>query len=125
MEDNLYICKECWLIATPRIISRGSTIIEIFLWGLFLIPGMIYSAWRFMTKEKRCPQCSSLAVIPLGSEIGQRVLGKIYESKNQSLKKGQFKSQNHAAFQAEPRTHEEVFHQVRDPNHKVRPTNIQ
>jgi hypothetical protein len=125
MEDNLYICKECWLIGTPRTVSRGSAIIEIFLWGLFLIPGMIYSAWRFVTKEKRCPQCSSLAVIPLNSEIGQRVLGKIYESKRTELKKTQVRSQNNAFFRAENSRHEEVFHLIRDPEQKVRSKNIQ
>ncbi len=125
MEDNLYICKECWLIGTPRVVSRGSTVIEIFLWGLFLIPGMIYSAWRFMTKEKRCPQCSSLAVIPLNSEIGKRVLGKIYESKKTELRKAQVRLRNDASFKVENHKREEVFHLLRNPDQKVRSTNIQ
>jgi hypothetical protein len=79
---DLYICRACRLVATPKSITKGPSLIEVLLWGLFLIPGILYSAWRFITKEKVCPVCSSLAVIPINSLMGQKIFNEIHSNRN-------------------------------------------
>jgi len=69
---DLYICRACWLVATPKIIAKGSSRIEIMLWCLFIIPGLIYTLWLLITREKVFPRCLSLAIIPVNSARGQQ-----------------------------------------------------
>jgi hypothetical protein len=79
---ELYICKACWLVASPKIITKGSSLNEVLLWCLFIIPGILYSVWRFITKEKVCPECSSLAVVSIYSVMGQKFFDEIYSNRN-------------------------------------------
>ncbi len=74
MNDDLYICRACWLIATPKDATKGSFFIEIALWCLFIIPGIVYSVWKYITKEKVCPVCSSPAVISINSLMGRKFI---------------------------------------------------
>ena len=79
---DLYICRACRLVATPKIIAKGSSRIEIMLWCLFIIPGIIYSSWRHISKDKVCPACSSLAAIPINSVMGQKFFDEIHSNRN-------------------------------------------
>ena len=81
MED-LYICKSCWLVATPKVITKGSSLTEVLLWGLFVIPGIFYSSWRHISKDKVCPSCHSLALVPMNSIIGQKLFDEINSNRN-------------------------------------------
>jgi len=79
---DLYICKACWLIATPRVIKKGSHVLEKILWCFLILPGIIYSTWRHITKENVCPTCSSLAVFPINSIPGQKLFEEIHSNRN-------------------------------------------
>jgi len=79
---DLYICRACWLVATPKIITKGSTFIEVVLWCLFLIPGILYSVWRYITKEKVCPGCFSLGVSPIDSLMGLKFFDDVRSNRN-------------------------------------------
>lgn len=79
---DLYICRACWLVATPKIIAKGSYLIEIMLWCLFIIPGIFYSSWRHISKDKVCPACSSLAVVPINSSMGKKLFDEIPSKRN-------------------------------------------
>jgi hypothetical protein len=69
------VCKSCESVVThQKSITPGSFIIEVFLWLLFLIPGLIYSLWRVSTRYKGCPHCGSRDLIPADSAAGQRIL---------------------------------------------------
>jgi hypothetical protein len=41
---------------------RGATSLELLLWLCFLVPGFIYSMWRWTTKYKSCSACGSAKV---------------------------------------------------------------
>ena len=41
---------------------RGSLSLELLLWLCLLVPGFIYSMWRWMTKYKTCSDCGSSKV---------------------------------------------------------------
>jgi hypothetical protein len=73
------ICLNCGTIGKPKSITKGSICIEIILWLLFIIPGLIYSIWRLTTRTKGCPLCSG-KMIPLDSPRG-KILKKDLENK--------------------------------------------
>lgn len=68
------LCLTCHSIGTPRKITKGSLIIEIFLWLLLILPGAIYSVWRLASKYEACPTCGATNCVPLGTPAAQRIL---------------------------------------------------
>lgn len=77
-----FICTSCGGIGRPRTIIRGNFCIEIVLWLLFLVPGIIYSIWRVSTRIKVCPQCEKPSMIPIDSPVGQKLLKEFIPSKS-------------------------------------------
>jgi hypothetical protein len=57
-------CPNCGHIGQPVLRTKGSFGLEICLWLLFIIPGLIYSIWRLTSKEKGCPDCGFAHLIP-------------------------------------------------------------
>lgn len=57
-------CPNCFNIGKPKIQTKGSIIIEIILWLMFIIPGVIYSIWRLTTRQSVCPTCKQPGMIP-------------------------------------------------------------
>jgi hypothetical protein len=53
---------------------KGSIITELFLWFMFLLPGIIYSIWRANTKYYGCPSCTQKTMIPASSPRGQQLI---------------------------------------------------
>ena len=74
MATNLY-CSNCGTVGTPKARTKGSFIIEVFLWLCFILPGVIYSLWRLTSREKVCPACGSPNMIPLDSPKARAALG--------------------------------------------------
>lgn len=68
------LCTNCHFIGKPRKITKGSLLIEILLWIMFIFPGLIYSIWRLTSKISACPQCQAPNMIPLESQMAQRIL---------------------------------------------------
>lgn len=68
------LCTNCGYQGQPERIIKGSVLVEIFLWLLFLLPGIIYSIWRCSTKAKVCPNCMAPNMIPLDSPVAQKFL---------------------------------------------------
>lgn len=52
-----YICMECGCQRDPIDAKRGLLIIELIMWCMFIVPGIIYSIWRRLRKHKVCPNC--------------------------------------------------------------------
>lgn len=68
------VCTACLAVATPKRITRGSFAVELVLWFFFIIPGLIYSAWRASTRYFACPLCGSAELVPVGSPRGAQLL---------------------------------------------------
>lgn len=60
-------CQNCETVAVPKRVTKGSFIIELFLWLMFLVPGLIYSLWRLTTRHDACPACGATNMLPLTS----------------------------------------------------------
>lgn len=68
------LCTTCGTIGPTKRLMKGSFVMELFLWMLFLIPGLIYSLWRLTTAHQGCRKCGGSNVIPLDSPVAQKFL---------------------------------------------------
>ena len=72
--SNDVVCNNCGHIGESVTARKGHRVIEIALWLLFLVPGIIYSIWRLTTWHEICPVCGSANLIPASSPIAQRFI---------------------------------------------------
>ena len=68
------LCTSCGYIGETETITKGSTDTEIILWFCFLIPGLIYSIWRFRSRYEECPICDQATIIPADSPEAQQII---------------------------------------------------
>lgn len=67
------ICSNCGSIGRPKKVIVGSPVIEIMLWLCFLIPGILYSAWRGSAGPRVCRRCGAPNMVPLNSPMGKQI----------------------------------------------------
>ncbi len=82
MQDGTHICTACGCVAAPERVTKGSFIVELFLWLMFLAPGLIYSIWRLASRFDACPMCKSPQMIPVASPRGQMLLAQVQGQMN-------------------------------------------
>jgi len=58
-----YVCMECGCQRDPIDAKRGLLVIEIFMWLLYILPGIIYSFWRRARKQQVCSKCRNPSVV--------------------------------------------------------------
>ena len=75
------ICKSCGSTDGTKKQMPGSIIIELILWLMFVIPGLIYTIWRYNATVRVCRDCGSRDVIPMKSPLGQQVVAQVREFK--------------------------------------------
>jgi len=71
---NEMVCTNCGFKGKPKLMTKGSILIEIVLWLFFIVPGLIYSIWRHTSRFKGCPKCEAINMIPVDSPVAQRLL---------------------------------------------------
>ena len=71
---KLGICTQCGTVGTPKTITPGSILVEIFLWLCFIVPGLIYSVWRLSARRPTCRTCGAIrSLVPLHSPRGREL----------------------------------------------------
>ena len=73
LNGSLY-CTACGTVAIPKRYTKGSFGMEILLWLLMVLPGVLYTLWRITSKYAGCPQCQAPGMIPLTSPVAQAAL---------------------------------------------------
>ena len=68
------VCATCGSRGVPRTETPGSFLIELALWLLFCLPGMIYSVWRLTARKRVCPVCGGSQLVPEHTPRGQQLL---------------------------------------------------
>jgi hypothetical protein len=68
------VCTMCGHVGRPVTTTKGSFIIEILMYFLFIIPGLIYTIWRATTRYRACPACKNAAMIPASTPRGQQLI---------------------------------------------------
>ena len=67
----MYVCTNCrTAFHRPKQHTPGSGTLEVVLWCLLLLPGVLYSLYRVLSRRGVCPACDSRAVIQM--EKGKR-----------------------------------------------------
>ena len=61
------ICLLCGSQVKPKQGMKGSGALEIVLWLIFLLPGILYTLYRMTNKVETCPVCSGHNLVPLDS----------------------------------------------------------
>lgn len=76
------LCTQCLNQVKPKKGVRGYFIIEIMLYLLMVLPGIIYTLWRITGgREKSCPQCGGHNFVPLNSPAANALLASIPQKK--------------------------------------------
>lgn len=70
------VCGSCGTRGTPKTVTKGSFLLELFLFLCFFIPGLLYAIWRSTTKHKACRTCGSPNLVPADSPIGREIIQK-------------------------------------------------
>ena len=60
-------CKTCGVDGEPKMETRGHFAIEVVLWLCFIVPGLIYSVWRLVSKHPVCASCGAAVLVPTSS----------------------------------------------------------
>lgn len=71
------ICANCGFCGNSKMAVRGSLAMEIVLWLMFIVPGVIYSIWRLTTKQQVCPQCDAPNMVPPDSPRGKQLTAQL------------------------------------------------
>lgn len=67
-------CLQCQTISKPKKKTPGSIWAEVFLWCLFIFPGLLYSLWRISNKKPMCRDCGSLNLVSPQSPVAKKLL---------------------------------------------------
>ena len=78
--NKKYVCMECGCQRDPIKAKRGLLVIEVFMWLLYILPGVIYSIWRRVRAHEVCPNCRNPSVVLTSSSraMGMRRLLKSF-----------------------------------------------
>lgn len=76
-DSGTMVCQNCGTRGEPKIITPGSTLIELVLWLCFIVPGLIYSLWRISARKKGCPSCGQTNMIDVNTPIGKQIIEKL------------------------------------------------
>lgn len=68
------VCASCGHHGHAGYVTKGSMAIEIVLWLLFIVPGLIYSLWRLSTRRPVCAKCGAEQLVPPDTPVGRRLL---------------------------------------------------
>lgn len=68
------VCLECGSTAGTRRLTPGSIFIELLLWCMLILPGMIYTVWRLTARRRVCRRCGSARIVPADSPVGHKLL---------------------------------------------------
>lgn len=69
-------CPLCGTVARPKTRTKGSVVIEVILWLMIILPGLIYSIWRLTTREQVCPSCGAPNMMALDSPKAKAALAR-------------------------------------------------
>lgn len=67
------VCSLCGHLGKAKKKLDGSVLIEIILWLFMILPGLIYSLWRWSTSHETCRSCGSRTLLPADSPRGRRI----------------------------------------------------
>jgi len=77
MRKDKKFCKSCEFVGEPQKKVKGNLFFEIVLWLMFILPGVLYSIYRYTGDGPVtyvCPKCGNSRLIPIDSPAAKRAL---------------------------------------------------
>lgn len=68
------LCTTCGHYGEPVPLVKGDIGTEMVLWLLFILPGLMYSAWRQSSRYDGCAKCGGANLVPPDSPVGRKLL---------------------------------------------------
>lgn len=68
------LCTACGFIGKPKSGNAGNFAVEVLLWLLFIIPGLVYSLWRISNVKRTCPKCGGKELIPPDTPMARQMI---------------------------------------------------
>lgn len=72
-----WLCTSCGAQTNPVTHTKGSFVIEVVLWFLMILPGVLYTVWRITSREQVCPACRKPTLIPIDSPVARATLAQL------------------------------------------------
>jgi ribosomal protein L32 len=76
MARTALVCTTCGHVGIPKTHTPGHFLIELALWLLLLVPGLLYSLWRLHARRQVCESCGGSTLVPTTSPVGQQITGR-------------------------------------------------
>lgn len=71
---QVMVCATCGHHGAAAVKTRGSFAIEVVLWLMFIVPGLVYSLWRLSTRGTACASCGGTTLVAPDSPVGRKML---------------------------------------------------
>lgn len=68
------VCTHCRSEMYTKSKTKGSILMELVLWCLFIVPGLLYSIWRLASRTEACSECGSEHFVKSGSDAAKRLV---------------------------------------------------
>lgn len=68
------VCTTCGHHGPTVSRTRGSLLLEVVLWIMLIVPGVIYSVWRLTTRRPACSKCGGSTLVPADTPVGKQLL---------------------------------------------------
>lgn len=78
-------CLDCGFVGEPKEITPGTASMEIALWLLLVLPGLMYSVWRTLARYQECAKCGNKHLISADSSEAQAALLKLSPPRSRGL----------------------------------------
>ena len=73
-----YVCTVCRSsFGSPKTVTPGSPTVELLLYGLLFIPGLLYSGYRHANRRKVCPKCGATQFVGTDTPRGLAILARV------------------------------------------------
>jgi DNA-directed RNA polymerase subunit RPC12/RpoP len=74
IDPSLDVCVTCHSLVKPERVAKGPAWIGWVLLPFYLLPGILYFAWRARTKHMACPRCGGETLVPATSTRGTEIM---------------------------------------------------
>lgn len=76
--SNVKICTSCGSMDGTKSHTKGNMAIELVLWCLFIVPGLIYSLWRVGSRSAVCASCGGSQLVKATSPVGADLMRRFH-----------------------------------------------
>jgi hypothetical protein len=73
-----YVCTVCHSsFGSPKTVMPGSATVELLLYCLLFVPGLLYASYRLDNLRKVCPNCGAPEFVGTDTPRGLAILGRV------------------------------------------------